>query len=311
MAKLRHVLITGGTGFVGVPLTANLIDHGWQVTVLVRDYARARQILGAAPTLIRNLDEIQNSDQIDVMINLAGAGIADQRWSHDRKKILLDSRVQTTRGLVALAQRLETRPALLISASAIGFYGSSDERPLDESAAGGDEFTHELCKRWEEEASKAEALNMRVCIMRLGVVLGTGGGMLGRLLPIFKLGLGGRTGTGRQYLSWVHRDDVIRVIDWLIQSDVSGVFNVTAPEAVTNTRFSQQLAESLNRPFLFHQPAVIVRLMFGEMGERLLLNGQNVVPRRLLGLGYQFGYPGLHEALQTIINHNNKSDSWS
>lgn len=309
MAKKGHVLITGGTGFVGVPLTGFLISQGWRVTVLVRDYARARQLLGAAPTLIRSLDEIQGADQIDVMINLAGAGIADQRWSRARKKTLLDSRVQTTRGLVLLAQRLESRPALLISASAIGFYGSSDHRPLDERAPGGDEFTHELCKRWEEEASKAEALGIRVCIMRLGVVLAAGGGMLERLLPIFKLGLGGRTGHGQQHLSWVHRDDVIAVIDWLIQSDLHGVFNVTAPDSVTNARFSQQLAQTLNRPCFLHQPTAIVQLMFGEMGERLLLNGQNVVPARLLDEGYRFKYALLSDALAAIINHGGQSYS--
>jgi uncharacterized protein (TIGR01777 family) len=301
MAKKGHVLITGGTGFVGVPLIVFLLQQGWRVTVFVRDYARSRQLLGAAPTLIRNFDEIENSEQIDVVINLAGAGIADQRWSRARKKILLDSRVQTTRALISLLQRLDTRPGVLVSASAIGFYGSSDERPLDEQAAGGDEFTHELCKRWEEEASKAEALGIRVCIMRLGVVLAAGGGMLGKLMPVFKLGLGGRTGHGQQYLSWIHRDDVIAVIDWLITSEAHGVFNVTAPAAVTNACFSQLLAGALHRPCLFPQPATIVQLMFGEMGEQLLLNGQNVVPARLLAGGFVFRYPSLQGALLASI----------
>lgn len=304
MAKNGHVLITGGTGFVGKPLSLHLINRGWRVTVLVRDYARSRQLLGAEPTLIRSLDEIQSSDQIDVMINLAGAGIADQRWSHARKQILLDSRVRTTRGLVALAQRLERKPAVLISASAIGFYGSSGDQPLDELASGGVGFAHELCKRWEEEASKAEALGMRVCILRLGVVLGSGGGMLGRLLPIFKMGLGGKTGHGKQVLSWIHRDDVIEVMDLMMQTDLQGVFNVTAPEAVTNARFSKLLADSLKRPCVFHQPATIVQLMFGEMGEQLLLNGQHVVPSRLLNEGYVFRYPALVNALDDIIHRS-------
>jgi uncharacterized protein (TIGR01777 family) len=303
MAKKGHVLITGGTGFVGVPLIVFLLQQGWKVTVFVRDYARARQLLGAVPTLIRNFDEIENSEQIDVLINLAGAGIADQRWSRARKKILLDSRVQTTRALMFLAQRLDTRPGVLVSASAIGFYGSSDERPLDEQAAGGDEFTHELCKRWEEEASKADALGIRLCIMRLGVVLAAGGGMLGKLMPVFNLGLGGRTGHGQQYLSWIHRDDVIAVIDWLITSEAQCVFNVTAPDAVTNARFSQLLADALHRPCLFPQPAAIVRLMFGEMGVQLLLNGQNVVPRRLLAEGFVFRYPSLQGALVASISN--------
>jgi uncharacterized protein len=297
MAEKRHVLIAGGTGFVGVPLTLFLLRQGWAVTVLVRDYARSRQLLGAEPVLIRSLDEVESTEKIDVMINLAGAGIADKRWTPARKKILLDSRVLTTRSLVALAQRLESTPGLLISASAIGYYGSSDERRLDEQASGGDEFTHELCKRWEEEASKAEVLGVRVCIMRLGVVLAAGGGMLAKLLPIFKLGLGGRTGSGQQYLSWIHRNDVIAVIDWLINSQRRGVFNITAPDAVTNARFSELLARTLRRPCLFPQPAAMVLLMFGEMGERLLLNGQNVVPARLLSEGFVFSYPTLQEAL--------------
>lgn len=302
MAEKRHVLITGGTGFVGVPLTLFLLRQGWAVTILVRDYARSRQLIGAEPVLIRSLDEIESTDKIDVMINLAGAGIADKRWTHARKKILLDSRVMTTRSLVALAQRLESRPGLLISASAVGFYGSSDERQLNEQAPGGDEFTHELCKRWEEEASKAEALGMRVCLLRLGVVLAADGGMLAKLLPIFRLGLGGRTGSGQQYLSWIHRDDVIAVIDWLINSERQGVFNVTAPHAVTNARFSELLAHTLHRPCLFPQPSAMVQLMFGEMGERLLLNGQNVVPARLLGEGFVFSYPTAQEALAASIH---------
>lgn len=302
MAKNGHILLTGGTGFLGIPLCQHLVNRGWRVSVLVRDYARSRQLLGAAPTLIRSLDEIQSSDQIDVMINLAGAGIADQRWSHARKQILLDSRVRTTRALVALAQRLERRPEALISASAIGFYGSSGDQPLDELAPGGVGFAHELCKRWEEEASKAEALGMRVCILRLGVVLGSGGGMLGRLLPIFKTGLGGKTGSGQQYLSWIHRDDVIGVMDWIIQASLRGIFNVTAPDAVTNARFSTLLAGTLKRPCVFHQPTAIVQLMFGEMGEQLLLNGQHVVPARLLSEGYVFRYPALEHALDSIIN---------
>jgi uncharacterized protein len=302
MAEKRHVLITGGTGFVGVPLTLFLLRQGWAVTVLVRDYAHSRQLLGAEPVLIRSLDEVENTGKIDVMINLAGAGIADKRWTPARKKILMESRVLTTRSLVTLAQRLEATPGLLISASAIGYYGSSDERPLDEQASGGDEFTHELCKRWEEEASKADALGMRVCIMRLGVVLAAGGGMLAKLLPIFKLGLGGRTGNGQQYLSWIHRDDVIAVIDWLINSERQGVFNITAPDAVTNARFSELLARTLDRPCLFPQPAAMVLLMFGEMGERLLLNGQNVVPARLISEGFVFSHPTVQEALTASIS---------
>jgi uncharacterized protein len=297
----KHVLVTGATGFIGVPLVSELRLQGWQVTALVRDYAAARNKLGSGVLLIKSLDEINAESRVDVIINLAGAGIADQRWSRQRKKQLLESRLQTTRALVQLVQRLETRPARLLSASAIGFYGASDGRALDESSPGGDEFTHELCKRWEQEARKAEAFGVKVCIMRLGVVLAAGGGMLGRLIPIFKSGLGGRTGSGQQYLSWIHRDDVLAAVLWLIATDGRGIYNLTAPEAVTNARFSRQLASALHRPAWLHQPAVLVRLMFGEMGERLLLNGQNIVPARLQREGFSFLYPELALALDACV----------
>lgn len=297
----KHVLLTGATGFIGVPLTAALRGQGWQVTALVRDYARARLQLGSGVVLIKSLDEIDAEDRFDVIINLAGEGIADKRWSRPRKKQLLESRLQTTRALVKLIRRLETKPARLLSASAIGFYGASDDSVLTENSPGGDEFTHELCKRWEQEASKAESAGVSVSIMRLGVVLAAGGGMLGKLTPIFKLGLGGRIGSGQQYLSWIHRDDVLAAILWLISTGGKGVYNVTAPEPVSNYRFTEQLASALHRPAFFHQPAAVVQLMFGEMGERLLLNGQRVMPTRLQREGFPFSFPILDMALADCV----------
>lgn len=297
----KHALLTGATGFIGIALVNEMCRQGWRVTALVRDYARARQQLGSGVVLIKNLDEINAHDVIDVLINLAGEGIADKRWSRQRKTQLLESRLQTTRKLVALVNRLETKPLKFLSASAIGFYGASDDRPLDENSPGGDEFTHELCKRWEQEARKAEPAGVDVCIMRLGVVLASGGGMLGKLLPIFRLGLGGRTGNGQQILSWIHRDDVLSAIMWLIASGGSGIYNLTAPEAVTNTMFTVQLSSTLHRPAFFHQPEAVVRLMFGEMGEHLLLKGQRVVPARLQQEGFQFRFPTLGAALAACI----------
>lgn len=297
----KHVLLTGATGFIGVPLVARLRAAGWQVTALVRDYSKARRQLGGGILLIKSLDEIDAEDRVDVVINLAGAGIADKRWSRRRKKQLLESRLLTTRALVKLVQRLETKPTKLLSASAVGFYGASDDRVLDESSPGGDEFTHELCKRWEQEASKAEAAGVAVCIMRLGVVLAAGGGMLGKLVPIFKLGAGGRIGDGRQHLSWIHRDDALAAMLWLITADGKGVYNLTAPQPVTNTDFTESLAAALHRPAFFHQPAALVQLMFGEMGERLLLNGQRVVPARLQREGFHFLFPTLDAALAASL----------
>lgn len=297
----KRVLLTGATGFIGVPLVSVLRSQGWQLIALVRDYARARQQLGSGVLLIKSLDEIDAEDNVDVIINLAGEGIADGRWSRARKKQLLDSRLQITQGLVRLIHRLETKPAKLLSASAIGFYGARDDQVLDESSPGGDEFTHELCKRWEQEARKAESVGVDVCIMRLGVVLAADGGMLGKLLPLFRLGLGGRTGSGQQYLSWIHRDDVLSAILWLITDGDKGTYNLTAPQPVTNAAFTQALASAIKRPAFFHQPAVMVQLMFGEMGERLLLHGQRVVPSRLQQEGFGFLLPTLAQALAASV----------
>jgi uncharacterized protein (TIGR01777 family) len=254
-----RILITGGTGFMGARLADELQVVGHELTVLVRDYARARLILGTRPELLRSLDEVDQDRQFDAVINLAGAGIADKRWTGARKRLLLNSRLHTTKALVALCQRLRHRPRVLLSASAVGFYGAQGTEPLTESSPVHDEFSHQLCKRWEEEARKAESLGMRVCIMRFGVVLGPGGGMLDRLLPVFRLALGGRLGDGQQMLSWVHRTDVINVMQFLLTHESeSGVFNVTAPEAVNNATFTRELAAAVNRPAVLPLPAPLV-----------------------------------------------------
>jgi uncharacterized protein (TIGR01777 family) len=297
-----RILITGGTGFIGARLADELQAEGHELTVLVRDYARARLILGTRPELLRSLDEVDQDRQIDAVINLAGAGIADKRWTGARKRLLLSSRLQTTKALVALCQRLRQRPRVFLSASAVGFYGAHGSEPLTESSPAHDEFSHQLCKRWEEEARKGESLGMRVCIMRFGVVLGPGGGMLGRLQPMFKLALGGRLGNGQQMLSWVHRADVINAMRFLLASEnESGVFNVTAPEAVNNATFTRELAAVVKRPAVLPLPAPLVQLMFGEMGDRLLLHGQNVKPARLQALGFNFRYPELRSALAACL----------
>ncbi len=297
-----RILITGGTGFIGARLTEELQVLGHELTVLVRDYARARLTLGTRPELLRSLDEVDQDRQFDAIINLAGAGIADKRWTRARKRLLLSSRLETTRALVQLCQRLRQRPGLLLNASAVGFYGAHGTEPLTETSAAHDEFSHQLCKRWEEEARKAESLGIRVCLLRLGVVLGPGGGMLGRLLPMFRLALGGRLGDGQQMLSWVHRTDVINVIRFLLAGDSeSGVYNVTAPESVSNRTFTRELAAAVNRPAVLPLPAPLVQLMFGEMGDRLLLHGQNVKPARLQAEGFEFRYPDLRSALAACL----------
>lgn len=297
-----HFLISGGTGFIGSRLVPALLARGDRVSVLTRDYARARRRLGVDVELIRDLEEVTAEQSVDVMINLAGAGIADRPWTTSRKRVLVQSRVDTTRQLLDLIQRLDRKPACLISASAIGYYGASDGRPLNEAAQANSEFSHELCKQWEAEARKAEALGVRTCITRLGIVLGGREGMLKRLLLPFQLGLGGRIGSGEQMMSWVHVDDVVAAMLFLAErEELDGVFNLTAPNAVTNEVFTAALARQLNRPRLLPMPAWLVRTLFGEMGDRLLLHGQNVVPEHLQEAGFRFSQVEIDHALARCL----------
>lgn len=297
-----HYLLTGGTGFVGRALCRELLDDGHRVSVLTRDREQARLQLGSNVNLLGDLQELAPTEKIDVIVNLAGAPIAERRWSDNRKRVLVDSRVELTRQIVRLVQRLERKPGCLVSASAIGFYGAGDARPLDEHSPANREFTHELCKRWEQEARSVEAAGVRTCIIRLGIVLGPDGGMLQKLLPPFRLGVGGRLGSGNQMMSWVHRDDVVAVIRRLSEEDsMDGVFNVTAPTPVSNAGFTRALAGVLGRPALLPLPSWFIRLVFGEMGDRLLLHGQCVMPVRLQEAGYSFRYRNISEALRASV----------
>lgn len=291
-----NLLITGGTGFIGKQLIQHLAENGHNIIVLTRDKNRVSGNVKA----ISNVNEINNGDKIDVIINLAGEPIS-KRWSDKYKQQLLDSRVNTTKAIISLIERLEDKPKVLISASAIGYYGSHGDEMLDESSNPKDEFTHILCKKWEAEALKAEKYGVRVCITRLGVVLGKDGGALKQMLPAFKLGLGGRIGAGKQYFSWVHVYDVVAAFSFLIENqNEKGVYNLTAPNPVSNKDFTKALGRALNRPTIFPMPTLTVKLLFGEMGETLLLNGQRVIPKKLNDSGFKFQYPKIDIALQDI-----------
>lgn len=292
-----HILITGGTGFIGQVLVRRLLAHGHELTILVRDYAHARLQLGPEPRLVRAFEELEADIYFDYVINLAGAGIADRRWSRARKKILLESRIRTTRQLVRTLKRLRIPPGALLSTSATGFYGDGGDNILTETSPANDEFSNMLCRRWEEEAYKAESLGVRVCVFRMGVVLGVDGGMLKKLLPFYRFGLGGVIGDGQQYFSWVHLDDVMSCLEWLMESNESGVFNLCAPEPVRQRELARQLGKAVRRPVVMRQPAFLIQAALGEMGDRLLLHGQRAVPQRLQALGFEFKYPTLDRAL--------------
>lgn len=295
------VLIGGGTGFIGRHLIPRLLDYDHEPVVLTRSEAKARDLFGASVRVITNLDQINSDEQIDAIINLAGEGIADKRWSEARKQALVDSRISMTADLVSLIMRLERNPEVMISGSAIGYYGCrTDDLQLPERGEVVDDFTHQLCQRWESEALKAQTMGVRVCLIRTGVVLGHGGA-LAKMLPAFKLGLGGPVARGDQWMSWIHMDDEVEIICMMLtHNSFHGAYNLTAPEAVTNATFSQTLASVLSRPCWFRVPAVILDLMLGE-GSDLLVKGQNVYPERLLKAGYKFAYPDLDTALAQVL----------
>ncbi len=295
-------LITGGTGFIGKKLCSHLLSKNNKIIVLTRDKLKARKALGNNIELIEDVSEIDLKDKIDVIINLAGENIAQKRWTDEQKKRLIESRISITRSIINLLKNLQHKPKHFISASAIGFYGSQGDEILTENSKPINEFTNELCIKWENEAKKAEKLKIITSIIRLGVVLGKKGGTIERMILPFKLGGGGKIGRGEQYFSWIHIDDLIRGIDFIILKKLAGIYNFTSPNPVTSAEFTKCLADSLNRPHLFPMPAIIVKALFGEMGETLLLNGQRVVPKKITDKGFDFKYPNIHNALNEITN---------
>lgn len=293
-----NILITGASGFVGKALTTFLAGKNMRVIGLTRNKAT---LVHSQCKAIESLTEIDNADEIDAIINLAGAPI-DKRWSAKYKRTLINSRVNTTKALYELVKRLKHKPKTILSASAIGYYGNNNSAvELTEDSPFQAGFTHDLCAAWEQEALKLKEFGCNIAVLRLGVVLGNGG-MLKKVLLPFKLGLGGVIGTGAQCFSWVHIDDVINAIWFLLNAqNLSTAYNLTAPNGVTNKQWTKALAKALNRPAFLPMPVFVVRLLFGEMGENLLLGGQNVVPAQLQKQGFQFKYAGLQSALNDIV----------
>ncbi|EOD56661.1 TIGR01777 family oxidoreductase [Aeromonas molluscorum] len=296
------ILITGGTGFIGRKLVAHLkVQH--QVVVLSRQGSHAYHLLGHDVQVIDSLDRLDHLNDIDVVINLAGEPIAQGRWNPARKQQLCDSRWLLTEQLVDLIKLSITPPKALLSASAIGWYGRQDDKPLDEECDHPSlEFTHQLCNRWESLALAASSEQTRVCILRIGLVLGLDGGALPKMLPPYRVGLGGPMGEGRQVVSWIHIQDLVRAWLYLLEhDDCQGIYNGTAPTPVNNREFSQQLAKSLKRPHLMRIPAWALQLMMGEAAD-LLLTGQRVVPKRLQDAGFHFSFPALPQALSNLLD---------
>ena len=295
------ILITGGTGFIGSALTRSLTEQGYEVTVLSRNPDSVEKICGPGIKALNNLNQLKPEDTFQAIINLAGAPIFDARWSDARKQIIRDSRIGLTKQLVASMARMAVKPELLISGSAIGYYGDQGDTVLTEQSATHKDFSEQLCTDWENEAKKAEQLGVRVCLIRTGLVLAEGGGLLKRMLLPFRLGLGGRLGDGQQWMSWIHRQDWIAIARLMItDSSMQGAYNATAPNPVTNSEFARTLAHCLNRPALLPVPAWLLKILLGEMSG-LVLGSQRVMPERLLALGFKFQYTDLSSALNQVL----------
>lgn len=293
-----HYLITGGSGFIGSALCRSLAADGHRITVLTRDIARAKRRVPEGVMLIDRLDFARD---VDAIVNLAGENLAGGRWSAARKREFLASRIGTTRRLLDWIERQEPVPAVLVSGSAVGWYGSRGDEELDEDARIGTDFSAHLCRDWEAEARKAEALGLRVCLLRTGIVLDRDGGALKQMLLPFRCGLGGPMGDGRQWMSWIARSDLVALIRWLVDNAAAnGAWNATAPMPVTNKEFAATLARALHRPCVLRTPGFALKLLFGEMAD-LLLTGQRVVPARASAAGFAFNHPQLATALEAIL----------
>jgi len=292
-----HFLITGGTGFIGTALIESLQKKGHAATVLTRQGLPDRSDC----RYVSDLDDIDSGKQFDGVINLAGASLAGARWTDGYKRELVASRVDTTRALVQLFDRLDHTPPVLLSGSAIGYYGHHGDELLAEDGEVVPGFAQRLCEQWEAAALQAEALGVRVCLLRLGVVLDSGGGALSDMARPFNLGIANWLGEGHQWLSWVHRRDVVAAIGYLLEQPVlSGPFNITAPEPVTSRGFCDAMKRHKRTFLTMPVPARAMRLMVGEMADELLLNGQRVLPSALAAAGFEFGFPTLDEALADI-----------
>ena len=289
---------------IGPRLVAGLLGAGIEVTVLTRDPDRARAKLGDVTAVPWDLlGEPAPSDALagrDAVVHLAGEPVA-QRWSDGAKRAIRESRVLGTRNLLAGLEQAQPRPATLISSSAIGYYGPHGEEPLDEDASPGSDFLAKACIDWEAEATRAGDLDMRVVQMRTGIVLDSSGGALASMLTPFRLGVGGPVAGGRQYMSWIHLDDVVGIMLGALEDERwSGPVNATAPEPVTNAEFSRALGKALHRPALLPVPGLALRALYGEMSE-ILTAGARVVPAKALVLGYQFRHRELDEALRSAL----------
>lgn len=295
-----HILLTGGTGLIGRQLCHHWLAQGHRLSVWSRRPEQVHQLCGADVRGVANLQELDH-ELIDAVVNLAGAPIADRPWTHKRKALLWSSRITLTEMLIDWLQSREQKPSVLVSGSAVGWYGDGGERELtEESPPVSEDFASHLCIAWEETAQRAQALGIRVVLVRTGLVLAAQGGFLSRLLVPFKLALGGPIGNGRQWMPWIHINDQIALIDFLVHENTAlGPYNACAPQPVRNAEFAKTLGQVLHRPAFMPLPAFILRTGLGELSQ-LLLGGQRAMPAKLLAAGFTFQFTDLRAALDDL-----------
>ena len=311
------ILIAGSSGLVGTALVTALAKAGHTVCRLVRPQSVESDGAkdGFAVAWNPATGELGGAGVgADAVVNLVGASIAGGRWTAERKALLRSSRIGTTHALVGALAKMNARPSVLVSASAIGIYGDRGDETLTEESKPGTDFLADLAKEWEAEALKAEALGIRVVLARFGIILAREGGALAKMLTPFKLGLGGRLGSGKQWMSWVTLEDVVAILRFAIENatvsgamnvaPVRGAINIVSPQPLRNREFTKVLAKAVHRPALFPAPAFALRLTLGEMADALLLSSQRVAPQALEKLGYRFLHPDLTSALSAVLTNN-------
>lgn len=297
-----RIFITGGTGLIGSSLIKELSKEEHQITVLTRDEVRAGKKLGNEISYCTNLDGLDTLDGFDAVVNLAGEPIVGRRWSDKQKERLCESRWSITYRLSELINKSSNPPRVFISGSAVGYYGSQDDRILTEESGSHDEFIHQLCYKWEQLALYAKSERTRVCILRTGIVLSKDGGMLPMMVLPFRFGLGSIFGKGSQYISWIHIRDMVSGILFLLSTlDAEGIFNLTAPSPETNKIFSKKLASAMSRPCMFRLPNIILKTFLGEMAT-MVVDGQRVFPDNLIKHGFNFKYDNLENAFGDIFS---------
>jgi len=297
-----RILITGASGLIGTALQKSFEEKGYEMLLASRSEPKSeRDIQWNADAGFAD-EDLLRLEGLDAVIHFAGESISALRWTDEKKKAIRDSRVHGTRTMIEAFARLEKKPKVFISASAIGFYGDRGDEEMTETNSVGDTFLSEVSKEWESESRRAEDMGIRTVLLRNGIVLSKDGGALATMMTPFKLGVGGVVGSGKQWMSWVSLDDAVGIVDYALENEnLRGAVNVVSPNPVTNEEFTKTLGEVLYRPTFLPLPEFVVNLVFGEMGDALLIDSTRVVPKRLLDSGFKFRYPEIKSALENAV----------